>query len=97
MSEDEERDLQTGLKEKQHRETELAGKVKDLRKALWPGSRGWLPWRKNLGELDKKQQDFEKRRQAFAPESKRLEKSRKALGLEGDYRGVAALRGSAGQ
>ena len=37
-------------------------------------------------------EEFEKRGQAFAPEAVRLEKSRKALGLEGDYRGVVALR-----
>ena len=34
LSKDEERDLQTGLKEKQGQETELAGKANDMRKAL---------------------------------------------------------------
>jgi exonuclease SbcC len=91
FSEDEERDLRTGLNEKQQQETELAGKVKEMGKALaW--LEGMVALEKELGELEKKQQDFEQRRLAFAPESKRLEKSRKALGLEGDYIGVAALR-----
>ncbi|MEI7671038.1 MAG: AAA family ATPase [Deltaproteobacteria bacterium] len=92
LSEDEERDLRTGLTKKQQQETELAEKVKEMGKALaW--LEGMVVLEKKLGELDKKQQDFEQRRQTFAPESKRLEKSRKALGLEGDYRGVAVLRG----
>ena len=91
LSKDEERDLQTGLKEKQGQETELAGKANDMRKALtW--REGIFVLEKELGKLDEQQQDFEQRRLAFAPESKKLEKSRKALGLEGDYRGVTALR-----
>ncbi len=91
LSEDEERELQSSLKEKQCRETELAGKVNEMRNALT-----WLDrifaLEKELGELDKKQHDFEQRRQVFEAESKKLEKSRKALGLEGNYRGVTALR-----
>ena len=91
LSEDEEKGLQTGLIEKQRQETELAGKLKEMGKALaW--IEGMVALEKELGELDKKQQDFEQRCQAFAPESKKLEKSQKALGLEGDYRGVSALR-----
>ncbi|MDD5452250.1 MAG: AAA family ATPase [Desulfovibrionales bacterium] len=91
LNEDEERGLQSVLKEKQGQETELAGKVSEMRKALtW--IEGMVALEKELVELDKKQQDFEKRRQEFDSESKKLEKSRKALGLEGDYRGVAALR-----
>ena len=91
LSEDEERDLQTSLNEKQGRETELAGKWNDLRKALtW--LEGMSAIEKELGELDKKSHDFEKRWQEFAPDSEKLEKSRKALNLEGDYRGAAALR-----
>jgi exonuclease SbcC len=92
LSENEERDLRTGLNEKQQQETELAGKVKEMGKALaW--LEGMVALEKELGKLDEDQQNFEQRRLAFAPESKRLEKSRKALGLEGDYRGVAVLRG----
>jgi exonuclease SbcC len=91
LSEDEEKDLQTGLKEKQGRETELAGKVNDMHKAL-----AWLDrivaLEKDLGKLDEQQQGFDRRSLAFEPESKKLEKARKALGLEGDYRGVHALR-----
>jgi len=91
LSEDEERDLRTGLKEKEGQEIKLAGKVNDMHKSLtWLG--GIFAIEKELGELDKKQQDFEKLREAFEPESKKLEKSRKALSLEGDYRGVHALR-----
>ncbi len=91
LSEDEERDLQTGLTEKQRQETELAGKMKEMGKALtW--IEGMVALEKELGELDKKQQDFEQRRQAFEPESKKLDKSGKALSLEGDYSRVDALR-----
>ncbi|MBU2054064.1 MAG: AAA family ATPase [Proteobacteria bacterium] len=91
FSEAEERDLRISLQEKQEQETVLAGKANEMSKALT-----WLErifaLEKELGELDGKQQDFEKRRQDFDPEAKKLEKSRKALGLEGDYRGAAALR-----
>ncbi|MCX5846096.1 MAG: AAA family ATPase [Deltaproteobacteria bacterium] len=91
LNEDEERELQSGLKEKQGREKELAGKMNDIRKSIaWLD--GMVALEKDLGELDKKQQDFEKRRQEFDPESKKLEKSRKALSLEGDYRGIVAVR-----
>ena len=91
LSADEERELQSSLKEKQGRETEFAGKVNDMHKALtWLD--GMFALEKELGELDKKQQDFEQRWNNFEPESKKLEKSRMALSLEGDYRGVAALR-----
>ncbi len=88
---DEERGLQTSLEERQSRETELATHVDDLRKAaLWLESVATLEM--ETTGLDKKLQENEKRRRAFAPEAKKLEQSRKALSLEGDYRGVAALR-----
>jgi exonuclease SbcC len=88
---DEETGLQTDLTEKQSRETELAIHIDDLRKAaLWLDRVAVLEM--ETTELDKKQQENEKRRLAFAPEAKKLELARKALGLEGDYRGVAALR-----
>ena len=47
---------------------------------------------KELGKLEKKQQTFEERRQGFALEARKLEKARKALGLEGDYRSVTVVR-----
>jgi len=91
LSAEEEGALQTGLKEKRSREAELEGRVESLRKAAF-----WLDrvaaLEREIAELDGKLLDFEKRRQAFAPESIKLEKSRKALGLEGDYRGVVTLR-----
>ena len=91
LSEDEERDLQTSLKEKQSRETELGGEYESLRKAaLWLDTVAALE--KEIYELDKKWQDFEKRQQDFEQESKKLEKFRKFLSIEGDYRGVGALR-----
>ncbi len=91
LNEDEEKGLQTGLIEKQQQETELSGKLKETGKALsW--IEGMVALEKELGELEKKQQDFEQRCQAFAPESKKLGKSQKALGLEGDYQGIKALR-----
>jgi len=91
LSAEEEGELQTGLKEKRSREAELESRVESLRRAvLWLDCVAALE--RETTELDGKLLDFEKRRQAFAPESIRLEKSRKALGLEGDYRGVVALR-----
>jgi exonuclease SbcC len=91
FSDEEEVRLQNALKEKRSREAEMEGRVEGLRKAaLWLDRMAAL--KREITELDGKLLDFEKRRQAFAPESIRLEKSRKALGLEGDYRGVAALR-----
>ncbi|HBB18564.1 MAG TPA: chromosome segregation protein SMC [Syntrophus sp. (in: bacteria)] len=91
LGRDEETGLQTDLKEKQSRETELAIHVEDLRKAaLWLDRVAALEM--ETTELDKKLQENEKRRRAFAPEAKKLELDRKALSLEGDYRGVAALR-----
>ena len=91
LSEDEEKELQAGLKEKQRQETELARKLKEMGKALsW--IEGMVALEKELGDLDKKQREFEQRCQAFAPESKKLEKSQKALGLEADYRGITAMR-----
>ena len=91
LSEDEERGLKIGLTEKQNQEAALDGKIKGLDKArAW--IEGMVALEKELTELNNKQQDFEKRRLVFVPESKKLDKSRKALSLEGDYRGVTALR-----
>lgn len=91
LSEDEERDLGTSLEDNHAREAVFAGKLDELNKALaW--IEGIFTLEKDLVELDRKQRDFEQRRQEFAPESRKLEKSIKALGLEGDYSGVASLR-----
>ena len=91
LSEDEERVLKISLKEKRNQEAALDGKIKEMGKAMtW--IEGMVSLEKELEKLDKKQKDFEKCRVEFEPESKRLEKSRKALGLEADYLGIAALR-----
>ena len=88
---DEERGLQTDLEEKQSRETELTIHVEALRNAaLWLDRVAALEM--ETTELDKKLQENEKRRRAFAPEAKKLELARRAFSLEGDYREVAALR-----
>jgi len=88
---EEENALQAGLKEKQIQETGLAGKMEGLRAAL-----AWLEkisaLEKELAELERQRQDCEQRREAFAPEAKKLEKARRALSLEGDYTNVVALR-----
>ncbi|MDO9585085.1 MAG: AAA family ATPase, partial [Syntrophales bacterium] len=91
LSEEEEGDLQTGLKDKQGWEAELVGQGEEIRKALaW--REGMASLEKELGDLEKKWQDCKKRRQEFEPESTKLEKSRRVLTLEGDHRGVAASR-----
>jgi len=91
LTEEEENALQGGLKEKQAQETGLAGKMEGMRAA-----RVWLEkissLEKDLAELEKQRQDCEQRCEAFEPEAKRLEKARRALGLEGDYTSVATLR-----
>ncbi|MCE5265656.1 MAG: AAA family ATPase [Deltaproteobacteria bacterium] len=91
LGEEEERELQNRLKEKQVLEADLAGKLKEMTGALaWIA--GMAALAKELGELEKQRQAFEERRQVFAPEAQKLEKARKALGLEGDYRSVMVVR-----
>jgi len=91
LNENEESELQAGLKEKQAREVELTNKLDVTRKALsW--AEGILALTKELDALDKKSRDFEERRKAFIPEANKLEKSRKALSIDGDYKGTFALR-----
>ena len=91
LGEEEERERQNLLKEKQGLEADLAGKVKEVTGALaWIV--GMATLEKELVELEKKQQAFEERRQCFAPEAGKLERARKALALEGDYRSVTVLR-----
>ena len=91
LGEEEVKALQTDLKEKRLKEAELEGKVEGLRKAA-----NWLERVTTLEneslKLDKKLRVLDQRRQAFEPESKKLEKARNALDLEGDYKGVDALR-----
>jgi exonuclease SbcC len=95
LSADEERDLRSGLKEKQTQEAELYTQFEGFRK-----SASWLETiaalEKGIFELDTQEHDFEKRCQVFEPGRLRLDKSRKALGLEGDYRGVTAMRAQQG-
>ena len=91
LEEEEEQGFKNRLKEKQGREFELAATMKETTRALaW--IEGMATLERELGELEKKQQAFEERRQGFAAEARKLEKARKALGLEGDYRSVTVLR-----
>ena len=91
LGEEEEREQQDRLKEKQGQEAGLAEKMKELARALtWV--EGMAALERELGELEKKQQAFEERRHGFAADAERLEKARKALGLEGDYRSITDLR-----
>jgi exonuclease SbcC len=91
LTEQEERTLLDELKEKQDREIELAARTEELRKALaW--LEGVTALQKELEELDGRRRDLEKLRKAFEPEARKLERARKALGLDGAYAGAAALR-----
>lgn len=91
LSEEEERALQDTLRKKQDWETELTGRIKEGEKALaW--LEGMAVLEKELEELDRKRQNFELRQKAFEPDSHRLERSLLAMSLEGDFRGIAALR-----
>ena len=95
-SEEEEEAVRVSLKDKQSRDHDLAGTRENLRKArLWLDTLATLG--KEIHELDNKVRDYEERRQAFQPESIKLGKSRKALGLEGDYSTVNALRAEQGR
>ena len=92
IGEDEVKALQTDLKERRLTGVELEGKVEGLRKsAIWLERVTTLE--KETLELDEKLRDMAQRRQAFEPDLKRLERAGNALGLEGDYKGVDALRG----
>ncbi len=91
LSDEEERALQTDLQEKQSREAELGRQVESIRKAaLWQESVAALE--KETSDLDRQWQDVEKRMVAFVPEAAKLERARKAISLEGDYRNVTSLR-----
>jgi exonuclease SbcC len=91
LGEEEERERQNLLKEKQGLEAGLAGKRQEMTGALaW--IQGLAILEKELAELEAKQQAFDERRQGFATEAGKLERARKALGLDGDYRSVTVLR-----
>ncbi len=92
LSDEEEENLQWSLQEKQERERERRGNLDKIRKDLI-----WLEGIQNLEreliELDQKRQAFVQRRTDFESEARKLERARKALSLDGDYRGIVALRG----
>ncbi|HHO76561.1 MAG TPA: chromosome segregation protein SMC [Deltaproteobacteria bacterium] len=91
LSPEEEGDMRSSLEEKQLYEKGLCGQTEGLRRAA-----AWLETitelEKGILELDKLKEDFERRQTVFEPEKIRLGRSHRALGIEGDYRGVAALR-----
>ncbi|MEQ8161199.1 MAG: hypothetical protein ABRQ33_08405, partial [Smithellaceae bacterium] len=91
LSGEEEEILQAELKEKQALEAELAGTLAGLNQSLlWLNNLTSLE--KDIAELDRQAQEFKERSNAFAPEAQKLERSRKALSLEGDYRNIVNLR-----
>lgn len=91
LTEEEEKGLQTALKEKQCRENEAVEKLNSMRRSLiWVEGIALLS--KELEELNKKTQELETRRAAFEPEAEKLRKSLKALTVEGDYKGIVSLR-----
>ncbi|MFA5180705.1 MAG: AAA family ATPase [Syntrophales bacterium] len=86
-----EEELQNNLAAIQNRESELSREGESLRQAAnWLESLAALE--KELVDLDRQGRDWEQRQAAFAPEARRLAKSRQALLLEGDYRSVLSLR-----
>jgi exonuclease SbcC len=92
LSDEEKEQLQLSLQEKQSQEKEVDKEVQGLRKALvWLESVASLE--KEVKLLDGQWEDMEVKRQAFAPEAARLERSRKAAILAVDYREVEVLRG----
>ncbi len=91
LSAEEEENLRAAGRDKQAREAELAGRVEELRRALL-----WLErvaeLERELAILDGQRQSLDQRRREWGPELEKLEKSRRALLLEGDYRSLIALR-----
>ncbi len=91
LSAEEEESLRAEGREKQAREAELAGRVEELRRAL-----SWLlrisELERELAILDDQRQSLNQRRQEFGPEWEKLQKARRSLPLEGDYRSLVALR-----
>jgi exonuclease SbcC len=87
----EERALLERLGEKEAFEAERAGREERLRGIL-----RWLEtlagMEKEIGGLDGRMAALEVRERAFEEDGKRLERARRAAGLEGDYRELAALR-----
>ncbi|MHB8830113.1 MAG: AAA family ATPase, partial [Syntrophales bacterium] len=87
----EELELRNLLQEKRKREAELAGRMKEKTAALtW--IEGMTILENEIAELEKTKSELEKDRESFGPEAHRLEKARRALELEGDYRAATALR-----
>jgi len=91
LTDDEEINLQTGLREKQARETGMAEKLNALRRELaWV--EGIAALVQDLDALEGKTKEWESRRASFEPEAIKLDKARRALMLEGAYQEVASLR-----
>ena len=91
LSDEEEATQQASLREKQAGESALIRRVDTMRQAsLWLTTLASLT--KEIADLDSRWQDMEKRQLAFAPEAARLERARRTVSLEGDYRGVTSLR-----
>lgn len=91
LGEEEEKDFNTALKEKQNQEAHKSAKVKELATAAnWIDEINKLE--KDIEDLGEKRKDSDKRRQEFEPEAEKLERSRKAALIEADYRGVTTLR-----
>ncbi len=87
----EELELRNLLQEKRKREAELADRMKEKTAALtW--IEGMTILENEIAELEKTKSKLEKDRESFGPEAHRLEKARRALELEGDYRAATALR-----
>jgi len=91
LSADEEMGLQKDLKEKQASDEALGLQLEGFRKAVaWVGTVASLE--QEISNLAKQKEDYDRRSLSFEPNAKKLEKARKALALEGDYRQVTALR-----
>ncbi len=84
-------ELNATLAGRQAREVEIKQSLDHFRTGLnWLGDIARIE--RELKSLEIKRKDYEERRTAFEPEAKRLERSLKALGLEGDYEKVSGQR-----
>ncbi|GAB6271659.1 MAG: AAA family ATPase [Smithella sp.] len=91
LCDEEETAQQANLREKQAGESALFRQLEMMRQSsLWLTTLASLT--KEIADLESRWQEMEQRQLAFAPESARLERARRAVSLEGDYRDVTSLR-----
>ena len=95
LTEEEKENLRADLREKQSREEEMRARIQGLSKAVqWVETVAALA--KEVHDLGEQLKTVRTEIEEFAPDGARLERSRRAAALEGDYRELEVLRGQQG-